>query len=212
MGKAGAAATTCAGGSYCSETPSFSATVTDFRTSTAGGFKVIDAVVRFQNRTNQPLILGYVDGSASATDDRGNRYALSNYGSAGLRGMGLIRGGSLDAKFVLQPGGSGDARFELLWRPGRQIYGSTFELALSVRQINSVEGNQYILGGEFPLHYLALSNGASGSAAPAAAAAPAASPAAAAPASPPPAKPAAPAARRPSGAATDIVPKKPVQQ
>jgi len=149
----------CAGQPLCYESTNFAATIADFRTSTGNGFKVIDAVVHFQNKSGKPLILGYVYGSASATDERGNRYALNNYGTAGLRGMGLIRGQSLDAKFVLQSGGAGDAHFQLLWRPGRAIQGTTFTLDISVREANPLQGNQFSLGGEFPLHYEGLANG-----------------------------------------------------
>jgi len=149
----------CAGQPRCYESPNFAATIADFRTSTGNGFKIIDVVIHFQNKSGKPLFLGYVYGSASATDERGNRYALNNYGTAGLRGMGVIRGPSLDAKFVLESGGAGDAHFELLWRPGRAIQGTTFTLDISVREAKPLGGNQFTLGGEFPLHYEGLANG-----------------------------------------------------
>ena len=58
----------------CYETADFTATVANFRTSvTAQGYKLIDTTIRFQNKTNQPLLLGYVNNSGMATDDRGNR-------------------------------------------------------------------------------------------------------------------------------------------
>jgi len=39
------------------------------------------------------------------------------------------------------------------------IQGSTFELYVTVREATPVQGGQYILGGEFPLHYQGLANG-----------------------------------------------------
>jgi len=70
----------CGNQPLCTESPDFAATITDFRTSTAGQWKVIDVVVRFQNKINQPIILGYVNGSLDATDDQGNRYGMAGNG------------------------------------------------------------------------------------------------------------------------------------
>ncbi|MGH7625440.1 MAG: hypothetical protein ACREOJ_08995 [Gemmatimonadaceae bacterium] len=149
----------CGNTPYCSETNDFAAVVTNFRTSELRGYKVIDAVVRFRNKTAKPLILGYAQGSGTAVDDKGNRYVV--YGANGVRGIGQVYGSTFDPRFSLQPGGTGDAQFELMWYPGQQIYGFHFELNLTVNAINSYEGNQHSLGGEFPLHYEKLANGVS---------------------------------------------------
>jgi hypothetical protein len=148
----------CGGRPLCFDAGDFGATITEFRTSEAGGLKIIDELVHFQNKTNQPLILGYSDGSASAIDDRGNRFTLNPYGGNGLRGMGVISGNNMDAKFVLQPGTGGDARFELIERLG-PLQGVTYETELSIREINRIEGGQFVLGGETLMHYQGLSNG-----------------------------------------------------
>ncbi len=153
----------CGNQPLCYEANDFTATITDFRTSNAGGYKVIDVDVRFQNKTNQPLILTYVAGSGTALDDRGNRYGVG--GGNALRGIGQSYGGNnFDPKFNLRPGGFGDAQFELLWAPGQTPYGLTFELNLTVDEINTIEGNQHTMGGEFPLHYRGLANGVTGGA------------------------------------------------
>jgi hypothetical protein len=153
----------CGNQPFCYEANDFAATITDFRTSTAGYYKVIDVIVRFQNKTNRPLILAYVAGSGAALDDRGNRYGVG--GSNALRGIGQSYGGNnFDPKFNIPGGGFGDAQFELIWAPGQTVYGLTFELNLTVDEINTVEGNQHVLGGEFPLHYRGLSNGVTGAA------------------------------------------------
>jgi hypothetical protein len=152
----------CGSQALCYETADFAATITDFRTSTQGYYKIVDVIVRFQNKTNHPLGLGYVAGSGTAMDDRGNRYIV--YGANGFRGIGQVYGTNFDPKFNLAPGGFGDAQFELMWAPGQTVYGLTFELNLTVDEINTVDGNQRTLGGEFPLHYRGLANGASGAA------------------------------------------------
>jgi len=144
----------CGGQPLCSEVSSFAATITDFRTSTADRNKLLTATVRFQNKKNQPLILGYVDSSGVATDDRGNRY-LTN--GATVRGIGLIRGNELDAKFTLQPGEASDGRFELIWRStGREIFGTSFEMELAIREINPIAEGQYTLGREHAIHFRGL--------------------------------------------------------
>ncbi len=157
----GAAAATgiCAGQPFCVETSDFVATVTSFRTSQQGVYKVVAATVRFQNKTAQPLVLGYVANSGVATDDRGNRYIV--YGRNAYRGIGLVSGNNFDSRLTLQPGAPGDAQFELMWRPtGREVFGSSFLLDLTIDKI-AVDNNLYSLGGEFPLHFQGLVNGVS---------------------------------------------------
>jgi hypothetical protein len=81
----------------CVETSDFTATVTSFRTSTVGTSRIINVSVRFQNRTSQPLVLGYVSNSGITTDERGNRYIV--YGGNGFRGIGLVYGSTFDPRF-----------------------------------------------------------------------------------------------------------------
>lgn len=153
----------CGSQPMCYDTPNFAVAIIDFRMSMARGAKVMDATLRFVNKTNQPLILGYVDNSAVALDDQGNRYGT--YYNTGLSGIGLVNGMTMDAKFTLQPTGAGDARFELYWRPGAQDpIGGVFDLGMTIREITTLPGGQHTLGGEFPLHFQGLANGAVGGA------------------------------------------------
>ena len=154
----------CGNSALCYEANDFTATITNFRTSVQGYLRLIDIVMRFQNKTNSPITLGYVANSGTATDDRGNRYGV--WGPNGARGIGLVAGNNFDPKFSLRPGGFGDAQFELAWSPGNTPYGLTFQVDMSVDEINTIEGNQHTLGGEFPLHFVSLANGA-GAASPA---------------------------------------------
>jgi hypothetical protein len=153
----------CGSQPMCYDAPDFAVAVVDFRMSMASGYKLMDATLRFVNKTNQPLILGYLDGSAVALDDQGNRYVP--YGNRGLAGIGLVNGATADPKFVLQPGGAGDARWELLWRPGAQDpIGSAFDLSMTIREVTTLVGGQHALGGEIPLRFQGLANGVIGSA------------------------------------------------
>ena len=152
----------CGNAAYCYETADFAAVVTDFRTSADAyhGRRFIDTTLRFVNKTSQPLILGYSDGSAAALDDQSVRFGFLG---GSLRGMGVVSGRNADAKFVLRPGGFGDARFGLIGA-NAQINGLTFEMNLTVNEITAVEGNQFVVGGEFPLQFQGLSNGVKGTA------------------------------------------------
>jgi hypothetical protein len=147
----------CGNNPLCFEANDFVATISQFRVSPSGGGRILDVILHFQNKTNQPLSLGYVNGSGSALDDRGNRFGLDPY-RGGLRGMGIINGNNMDPKFVLRPGGSADVAFELGWGGGA-LSGVSYSLDLDIREINAVEGNQWVLGTETFLHYQGLTNG-----------------------------------------------------
>lgn len=152
----------CGNRPLCYESADFAATVTQFRTSVDGnGTKILDAILHFQNKTNQALSLGYVQGSGSGLDDRGNRYGLYTQWN-GVQGMGIINGNNMDPRFVLGPGGTGDVRFELQWHPpANAVAGVNYEMDLDIREMNRVEGNQWTLGSETMMHYQGLANGVS---------------------------------------------------
>lgn len=154
-----ATASVCAGDPLCAETAVFAARITDFRTSTAGRVKVVTASIRFENKLNRPIVLGYVGGSGTTTDDQGNRYTV--YGDDGVRGIGMIAHGRVDPKFQLAPGASGDTRFEMTWGwSGREVFGLTFDMELTVREMAQLPSRQYRLGAEHPLRFRGLANAA----------------------------------------------------
>lgn len=148
---AAAQAPACGEQPHCTEVASFLATVTDFRESTRGSYHYLSTTIRFQNRTNRPLILGYVSRSGAATDDQGNRYAVA---TNSVRGIGEITGNSVDAKFVLQPGEASDARMEFQWyKAPNVIQGTRYVIELAVREVESLPGNQLRLGREHALQW-----------------------------------------------------------
>ena len=175
----------CPGLQNCTEVNPFAATITDFRFSIAGGYRIDTANIRFQNKLARPIILGYLSGSGLALDDRGNRYGVND--NTGLRGIGLIRGSEMDPKFMLAPGQTADARFEFAWYPrGNEIFGTQYELELTAREIVPVSASQYRYGAEFPLKWRGLGRAETTTAAPA----PAAPAAASEPVAPAPVQPA----------------------
>lgn len=144
----------CANTDLCRQVPAFTAAVADFRTSTAGSNRLVTSTLRFTNRTDRPLVLGYVDGSGIVTDDEGNRYNLVD-----VRALGTINRSTFDPKFTLQPGESADARLEFRWYAGQSIAGTRFLLDLAVREIDPVAGGQHRLGREHSLNYRNLGDG-----------------------------------------------------
>jgi len=151
----------CQGRQYCYDTNSTVATVTSFRISNGDRQKVASVTVRFENKTNRPLILGYVKNSGIATDERGNRYVV--YGTNAVRGIGEIVNNRFDPKFTIPAGQGADARFELIWRhSSRDLYGHVFALDLAVREIDRVDAAQFRMGAEHALHFDGLTNGLQG--------------------------------------------------
>jgi hypothetical protein len=153
----------CPGQPLCREVSKFSATITDFRVSpNTSGNRPVYVTVRFHNKTAQPLTLGYVDGSAAAYDDRGNKYQLQN--TQTLQGIGRIERHRFDPKFTLGPGESSDAKLEVNFYAQRVIVGTEFDFEMTVREIDPVPGNQYRVGREHALSWQHLKSGARGSA------------------------------------------------
>jgi hypothetical protein len=173
----------CPGEPLCRETAKFTATITDFRVSpNTVGNRPVNLTVRFTNKSGEPLILGYVSGTAAAYDDRGNRYTLQNTHKP--QGIGLVERNRFDPKFTLAAGESSDARLEVNFFASNVIVGTAFDFEMSVREIERAAGNQYRLGREHALSWQHLANGAGGRAP--AAAGPVAAPAGDTAAAPPP--------------------------
>lgn len=155
-----AAQTPCARRPDCAEVTAFVAGVTDFRTSQVDrGTRLVTATVHFRNKTNRPLVLGYVGGSGIVTDDEGNRYVA--YGADAVRGIGTIASNTFDPKFALQPGEASDARFEFTLRlaSANQILGTRYAVELAVREIDPVAGGQFRLGREHALRFRGFGGG-----------------------------------------------------
>jgi hypothetical protein len=189
----------CPPGRLCDEVPSFAAAVTDFRASQYDQTtRAVSATVRFVNKTNRPLILGYVRNASVAINEAGNRYTIEQ--PANVRGIAEIAGGQFDPKFMVQPGQAADARFEFWWRwDGRAIIGQrAWDIDLTIREVNEIAPGQYRFGQEHALQFKGVAVGNMTSAAPAGGslatvanpAAPAAGPAPAPAATPAPAAPA----------------------
>ncbi len=151
------AALACTGKRFCEESASFAAIVRDFRFSTIESTRIVSATIKFLNKTNRPLVLGYLRSAGVAIDERGNRYILASTES--VRGMGEIAGRQFDPKFTLQPGQTADTRFEFAWRwNGRDILGQkAWDIELAVREANEVAPGQFQFGAETALNFRGVS-------------------------------------------------------
>ncbi len=129
----------CPPGAPCAEVSRFAVTITDFRASLAQPAKVLTATTRFQNKSGEGVVLAYVPGSGAAIDERGNRYVIND---ADVRGIGAITSRAVDDKFELAPGQAADARFTFHWNAGRAVYGTTFDVELTVREVMRLENGQ----------------------------------------------------------------------
>ncbi|HSM23038.1 MAG TPA: hypothetical protein VK876_12615 [Rubrivivax sp.] len=142
----------------CQETPRFSATLTDFRVlQTGNANRPLSATLRLRNKTAEPLTLVYVDGSAAALDDQGQRYTMQNTRS-GLRGLGVATRREFDPRFTLAPGEAADVRLEVSAFI-RGVYGTVFDFDFAVREVESLPGGQHRLGRETVLRFAALRDG-----------------------------------------------------
>ena len=150
----------CPPGRLCDEVPSFAAAITDFKASQYDqSTKAVSATVRFVNKTNRPLILGYVRNASVAINEAGNRYTIEQ--PANVRGIAEIAGGQFDPKFTVQPGQAADARFEFWWRwDGRAIIGQrAWDIDLTIREVNEVAPGQYRFGQEHALQFKGVTTG-----------------------------------------------------
>lgn len=153
-----AAQASCAANTTCVETRTFAATVTQLRTSKQNNARVLTTTIRFHNKSGKPLTLGYVRDSGIAIDDQGNRFVVPQ--TNGARGIGEIIGNTFEAKFMLQPGETSDARLEFIWGPGSAPNGTSYDLDLAIREIDSTGADQFRLGAEHALHFANVVEGA----------------------------------------------------
>lgn len=152
-----AAAAGCEGRAHCVDVPKFTAQLSDFRAIEQSGKRTLIATVKFENKTGQPLTIGYVAGSGTGIDELGNRYTISN--SNAVRGLGLVSSSNLDTRFTLQAGERADARLELDWSAYNQVAGVQFKLEMAVREIDALPGNQFKAGREHLVSFSGLRDG-----------------------------------------------------
>jgi len=148
----------CAGAPRCYSTPLFTATIASMTSSQIGDFKdhLLRMDIRFRNISNQPIILAYAGRSSSAIDNLGNYYYWGHAGSAdqSTQGIGVSQGDKANPSFVLQPGESRSAVFNVMrYRPGNAQLGTSFTYSLTIQQLEILPSQQIRTVRDFSLNY-----------------------------------------------------------
>lgn len=149
----------CAGNARCFSTQSFTASLSDVRTSTQGNVHHLTLTFQFRNKGAQPLTLGYVGYSGVVADDQGNRYR-EDRSPAGLRGIGLVTDRSIDPRFTLVLGETASATISFVGSfDANVIRGTVFNVDFAVSEITAAGANQYRTGRQHSLSWSGLTAG-----------------------------------------------------
>ncbi|MGH9349069.1 MAG: hypothetical protein ACRD26_17570, partial [Vicinamibacterales bacterium] len=111
----------------------------------ARAWHIVSMNVRFRNKTNQPIILGYVAGTGVLIDELGNRYAPSN-APEDAKGIGKVHRTGADPQFVLGPGQSRAATFgqSRVVTGNTRVIGSKYSFDLSLAQLEVLYNGQQV--------------------------------------------------------------------
>lgn len=140
----------------CYATGPFVAEVTHFTDSKASYYHFLTYTVRFRNLSSQPLVLAYAANSAVALDDQGNRYGPA---PSHVKGMGISQGNRADPSFRLRPGEAREATFQMVFRPGRAVLGTTYTFDLAVEELEILPRDQIRTQREFTVGFRDLTLG-----------------------------------------------------
>jgi len=154
----------CVGVAHCYSSGPFSATIAHISASSVGNFKdhVLSFDVKFRNLSSQPIILAYASGTSTALDNLGNAYSWGHAGTHDLsaRGIGLTTGNSADPSFVLQPGETRNATFQVIrYRPGNAQLGTSYTYSVSVQQLEILPSKQIRTIREYSMNFTDLNPG-----------------------------------------------------
>jgi hypothetical protein len=160
----GAGAGSC--GPSCFDAGPFQANVLQMTMSQQGYWHVIRMNVQFHNSTNQPLAIGYREGSMVMVDNNGNTYIPAGGSPGELQGMGIDRGNQTDSSFVLGPGQTGNALFSVARQRGNDsAVGTGYTYNLTIDELQAQNGAMAIPVRQYNLNFPSLAPGVSSTAA-----------------------------------------------
>lgn len=155
----------CTGIARCFNAGPFIADIQQISSSVAGGrHHVLRFNMRIRNLTNQPLILASTYNSPVVVDNQGHRYSITQ--SQAVSGMGVVARNSADPQFVLAPGQSRNAAFQVYRRDSRQPTGTSYTFDVSLEQLEILPSQQVRSSRQFSLNFPNLTVSAMSSAAP----------------------------------------------
>ena len=157
----------CNGVPRCYSTGLYTATINSFTASSVGNFHdhLLRFEVKFRNMTNQPLILAYGAGTSSVIDNLGNQYYWGHAGTYdnSVQGIGISQGQKVNPQFVLQPGESRNAIFQVIrYRPGNAQIGTSFTFSTTIKQLEILPSQQIREIRDFSMSYPDLTPTAGG--------------------------------------------------
>jgi hypothetical protein len=158
----------CAGRARCYSTGPFIAEVTSVVPSIVSRHRMMRVELKIQNRSTQPLILGYKSGSSSMVDDLGNRYYFGRAGTHDMsaQGIGLVTGAQADPQFALRPGESRRAAFNLIrYDSARQPLGASFSYDVALEQLEVLPSSQVRTVREYTVSFPGIGTGSAPTAA-----------------------------------------------
>jgi hypothetical protein len=148
----------CVGKQHCYFAGPFFAEIAQITSARVGTYKdhVIRLNVRFTNMSSEPLILGYTAGSSIMTDNLGNRYYWGSLNTVdtSATGIGTVSSNRANSSFVLTPGQSRNATFQLTrYRPGNNPLGTQFNWDVAVEQLEVLSPEHVRTAREFALSF-----------------------------------------------------------
>jgi len=140
----------CGGKAGCYDAGPFVAEIVNTvatREQAARPWHTVRLNLRFRNKTNEPVILGYMSGTAVLIDDLGNRYAPST-APEDAKGIGKVAARSADPQFALRPGEARNATFGqarvMRGTPNAAIVGTKYTFDISIAQLEVLSNGQQI--------------------------------------------------------------------
>jgi hypothetical protein len=154
----------CAGKPRCFNAGLFTAQIAQMTASQEGNRRdhIVRLNVRFQNTGSQPIILAYVARSSVVIDNYGTRYYWGTAGTYDMSatGIGKLEGNKADPQFVLGPGESRAATFQLMRdRSSRQPAGASFNYDVSIARLEVLPSQQIRTVREYTLNFQNLAAG-----------------------------------------------------
>jgi hypothetical protein len=144
----------CGDRKWCDDTGIFMAQVTRVTPTRASGYQFVGLNVRVTNRLDEKLILCYLAGSATGSDERSNRYAVGNNR---VKGIGICLGGRADPQFVLGPGESREWTIDYQLGIYRgTVVGTTWTADFTLQRLQPLSGNQIQKAGDYSVSFTEL--------------------------------------------------------
>ena len=127
----------------CVDVGSYTATATNVWPSVTPNSRQIRLILRFDNVSEQPIILAYRGHSLFVLDDYGNRYFCCQNDTvpdSSAVGIGIDQGDKVDPQFILKPHESAIASFDL-WTHRTNPVASYYDIDVMIDEVDPTDRN-----------------------------------------------------------------------